>query len=66
MATPGVARVEVMRFGRMDGARNVEEIPIGPLEIAELQNDPDQPQKGTIVLKVIEPYEQSRNKLNQQ
>ena len=66
MATPGVARVEVIRFGRMDGARNVEEIPIGPLEIAELQNDPDQPQKGTIVLKVIEPYEQSRNKLNQQ
>jgi hypothetical protein len=50
-----VARVEVKRFRRLDGAFDVEEIPIGELEIAELQNDPNQPERGTIVLKVIEP-----------
>lgn len=54
MAVPGVKRVEVFRFGRADGEANVAEIPIGPLEVAELQNDPTKPERGSLKLEVIE------------
>ncbi len=40
MATPGVARVDVEQFGRLDGEPLVDPIPIGPLEIACLQTTP--------------------------
>jgi len=57
MATPGVDHVEVLKFGRADGEANVAEIPIGPLELAELQNDPTKPNRGVLTLEVIETYE---------
>ena len=57
MATPGVARVDVLKFGRADGEANIAEIPIGPLELAELQNDPAKPNRGVLTLEVIEAYE---------
>lgn len=57
MAIAGVARVEVLRFGRADGDLTVAEIPIGPFEVAELQNDPAKPNQGTLTLEVIEAYE---------
>lgn len=47
MRVPGVARVDVRRFGRMDNPADVENIPIGPLEIIRLDNDPKDPSKGT-------------------
>lgn len=58
MQTLGVDYVEVLTFGRMDGAENVAEIPINPLEVAELQNDPAHPNRGTLQLEVYEAYEQ--------
>jgi hypothetical protein len=57
MAVAGVARVEVLQFGRADGEANVAEIPLGPFEVAELQNDPSKPHRGLIELEVIESYE---------
>jgi len=52
MAVLGVAQVAVERFGRQDqpglNELQVEEIPIGPLEIARLDNDPHHPENGTI------------------
>ena len=58
MRTPGVARVEVQRFGRRSEAdANLDVIVIGALEIAELRNDPNNPQHGTIVLQIFEDYE---------
>ncbi|MFN8488131.1 MAG: putative baseplate assembly protein [Caldilineaceae bacterium] len=59
MQTPGVDYVEVVQFGRMDGAANVAEIPINPLEVAELQNDPANLNRGTLKREVIEAYEQA-------
>jgi hypothetical protein len=47
MRVPGVARVDVRRFGRMDNLADVENIPIGPLEIIRLDNDLKDPSKGT-------------------
>lgn len=60
MSIAGVLRVEVTRFGRSDGESNVAEIPMGPLEVAELQNDPAHPDRGSLSVKVIETstYEQ--------
>lgn len=57
MQIAGVDRVDVYKFGRSDGADNVAEIPIGPLEIAELENDPAKPEHGTLKLEVIEAHE---------
>ena len=48
MAVPGVARVEVARFRRRGADRDVDPIPVGPLEIIQVHNDPDDASKGTI------------------
>ncbi len=51
MAVPGVLHAEMTRFGRL-GQPESEQPPaaiaIGPLEIARLDNDPNQPQNGTL------------------
>lgn len=57
MQIPGVDYVEVTQFGRMDGEENVAEILLGPLEVAELQNDPADRNRGTLMLEVSEAYE---------
>lgn len=66
MAVPGVERVHVLKFGRLDGPPLVAEIAIGPLEIATVRNVPTQPQQGTVVLKVIEANEQQSDESNPQ
>ncbi len=54
MAIAGVERVEVLHFGRADGEANVAVIPIDPLEVAELQKDPENPNRSTLELEVKE------------
>lgn len=56
MAVPGVASVVVERFRRMDQECDVDEILLGPLEVAQLQNLPDRPQQGRLTLKITEAY----------
>ncbi len=51
MAVPGVLQVEVTRFGRFGQpmpAQPPASISIGPLEMVRLDNDPSQPQNGTL------------------
>lgn len=56
MAVPGVASVVVEHFRRLDQNCNVDEILLGPLEVAQLSNLPDRPQQGRLTLKVTEAY----------
>ncbi len=49
MQVPGVARVDVVRFRRMDSTLDVESIPVGPLEIIRLDNDPNNASQGKLV-----------------
>ncbi len=48
MALDDVARVEIVRFNRQDDTRQMNPLPIGDLEIARLDADPDRPQYGTL------------------
>jgi hypothetical protein len=54
MAVDGVARVEIVRFGRLPAgdARfpDPDPVPIGELEIARLDADPDHPEHGTLCI----------------
>ena len=53
-AVPGVESVEIMRFQRLDELANDELengiVPLGPLEIARLDNDPSFPEHGRLIL----------------
>ena len=53
-AVPGVvtARVTVLRrqFGQDDGELEAGLLPLGPLEIAQLDNDPDRPENGRLAI----------------
>jgi hypothetical protein len=53
MAVPGVARVEVSRFRRRGADCDVDPIPVGPLEIIQVHNDPDDPSKGIIRFQLL-------------
>lgn len=52
MTVPGIAHITVERFGRQDDSGfaelQAEEISLGPLEIARLDNDAQHPENGTI------------------
>ncbi len=48
MAVDGVARVEIVRFSRQDDTRHLDPLPIGELEIARLDANPDHPEYGTL------------------
>jgi predicted phage baseplate assembly protein len=52
MAVPGVARVEVCRFCRRGARRRDDPISVGPLEIIQVRNDPDDDSLGTIQFKL--------------
>lgn len=56
MAVPGVARVEVLKFGPIGTEELQDQIKIGKLEIARLDNDPQHPENGilTITYKCIQ------------
>jgi hypothetical protein len=53
-AVTGVASVTVTRLERLEAGPNHELengfLPIGPLEVAELENDPSRPQRGKLML----------------
>ena len=53
-AVPGVESVEITRLQRLNESPNneIEEgrLPLGPFEIARLDNDPDQPENGMLTL----------------
>lgn len=48
MAVDGVARVDIEHFGRQDDTRTPDPVPMGPLEIARLDNNPGRPERGTL------------------
>lgn len=55
MKVPGVANVQVLQFGRVDGMQvAAEEIMTSPLEIIALPNDPDRPDLGRITFTFTE------------
>jgi len=55
-AVPGVEAVTVDRLERLDAEPNHELengfLPVGPLEVAQLDNDPASPEKGSLVLRI--------------
>jgi hypothetical protein len=58
MAVPGVSQVEALRFSRMDDPRKAQKpslsalIAIHELEILRLDNDPADPERGSIQFKM--------------
>ena len=55
MNVPGVANVQVLQFGRVDGMQAAaEEITTSPLEIITLPNDPERPDLGRILFTFTE------------
>ncbi len=58
MAVPGVAWVELGQFRRADSPNDVEHIPIGPLEIARLENNLDLANRGTLQVEIETAHEQ--------
>ena len=57
LTSPGVAWVEVKRFGRWHDRSNAALdsgfVAIGPLEIARVDNDPNAPQNGQISFEMV-------------
>lgn len=48
MAVDAVDRVEIVRFNRQDDSRALDPLPMGELEIARLDANPDKPEYGTL------------------
>jgi predicted phage baseplate assembly protein len=53
MAVDGVARAEIVRFGRLDDTRALDPVPIDELEVARLDADPDHPEYGTLQIDMV-------------